>query len=220
MKGLLISFEGGEGAGKGTQVALLKQALEAQGKRVLVTREPGGTPMAEEIRHLLKHHPAGGELSEVAQAEVLLFMASRVLNYQRVILPALFQQKIVLCDRFIDSSVVYQGVVRGLGADNVGWLNNFATQGRKPDLTFLLDLPVKVGFERVRQRNGGVAVERGNDRFEALGEVFFEKIRQAHLELAKQENDRIIVIDASRTDSQIIAQEILQHVKNRMAAVN
>ena len=229
MGGLLISFEGGEGAGKGTQVQLLKTALEARGHAVELTREPGGTAVGERIRYLLKHDEAGKTMRD--QTELLLFIAARAQNYFERILPALEAGKIVICDRFIDSSAVYQGISRGLGVDNVAWLNNYATAGRKPDVTFLLDISVQEGFERAHKRPPEVQLvmempgevkadaEKSvlmRDRLEDAGRAFHEQVRRGYLELAKKESARFIVVDATPAPEKI-AKEILTHVENRLA---
>lgn len=227
MAGLLISFEGGEGAGKGTQVQLLKAGLEAQGHTVELTREPGGTAVGERIRYLLKHDEAGKTMRD--QTELLLFIAARAQNYFERILPALEAGKIVICDRFIDSSVIYQGIGRGLGSEPVNWLNAYATAGRKPDVTFLMDIPVEVGFARVGRRaaNTQLALDiklegasgEIHDRIEDAGEKFFNTVRQGYLQLAKSEPERFVVIDAT-PEPQKVAKEILTHVEHRLATTN
>jgi dTMP kinase len=229
MSGLLISFEGGEGVGKGTQVRLLKERLEAAGREVVLTREPGGTEVGERIRFLLKHDIAGKNMRN--ETELLLFIAARAQNYFERIEPALERGAVIICDRFIDSSVIYQGIGRGLGVDRVKWLNSFATAGRSPDLTFVLDVPVDVGFARVGKRplaeqlaldiklEGGRG-ELERDRIEDAGEPFFETIRKSYLELAEKEPQRIVVVDGSPSDPQIIARKIWKYVEPRLAAVH
>ena len=214
MRGLLISFEGGEGAGKGTQVRLLKEALEAAGKTVVLTREPGGTPIGEKIRHLLKHDPDGKNM--VPRAELLLFLAARAQNFDERIYPALEKGEIVICDRFIDSSAVYQGHTRGLGVEAVDSFNDFATNHHKPDITFIVDLPVEVGLERVRLREG--AHPALWDRLDSEKKSFHEKVREGYLALHKREGKRCVLIDASRSDIAAIHAEILNHVESRLAA--
>lgn len=225
MAGLLISFEGGEGGGKGTQVALLKERLEAEGQIVELTREPGGTAVGERIRFLLKHDEAGKTMRD--QTELLLFIAGRAQNYFERIKPALEAGKIVICDRFIDSSVIYQGIGRGLGVDPVNWLNDYATAGRKPDITFLMDVPVEVGFARVGKRPHQTqlaldvklegATGELHDRMEDAGEEFFNSVRSGYLKLAKAEPERFVVIDGTPDDPKMIAKEIYRHVEHRLA---
>ncbi len=213
MVGLLSSVEGGEGAGKGTQVRLLNERLGKEGHTVLLTREPGGTAVGEKIRYLLKHDPAN--VNMVPQAELMLFMAARAQNFVEVIAPALAEGKVVICDRFIDSSQVYQGVGRKLGTAVVEWLNNYATLGRKPDITFLLDISVDQGFARVGKR----PPEAARDRMEEAPRQFYEDVRNAYLAIAKQEKDRFVVIDASRNNPEEIAQEIYKHVADKLASI-
>ena len=208
--------------GKGTQVGLLKLALEAKGLEVELTREPGGTPIGEKIRHLLKFDPDGKTMTH--EAELLLFVSARAQNFSQKILPALNAGKIVICDRFIDSSVVYQGVCRGLGVERVQWLNNFATQKRQPDLTFILDVPVEVGFERVHRRKPEVqmalntmeSIAPARDRMDDFGLEAAQKIREAYLAIALGDSGRCVVVDANRQKEEI-AKEILNHVEDRLA---
>lgn len=179
--GLFVTFEGVEGAGKTTQIALLKAALERDGRRVCVTREPGGDAVAEGVRQLLLSQ----EMSP--RAELLLFLASRAQNVERVIKPELEQGAVVLCDRFIDSSVAYQGVARGLGRDTVAELNEFATGGLLPDITFLLDLDPQTGLMRQTDRN----------RMEEESLAFHLRVRQGYLQEAERSPNRFCVLDAS-----------------------
>jgi dTMP kinase len=228
MSGLLISFEGSEGAGKGTQVQLLKEQLEASGITVELTREPGGTAVGERIRYLLKHDVAGKTM--LHQTELLLFIAARAQNYHERILPALQQGKVVICDRFIDSSLVYQGHGRGLGVEVVEWLNNYATASRRPDLTFLLDIPTHIGMMRVGKRTPqeqlaldikleGAPTEELHDRLEEMGTPFFDAVRHNYLALAKSQPERFVVINAAGDDRHAIAKEIWQHVHTKLAAL-
>jgi dTMP kinase len=187
--GLFISFEGSEGCGKSTQIVLLEEALLAGGREVLRVREPGGTPLGEEIRRLLKHSAAGEGMC--AEAEILLFSASRAELTRSLILPALDAGRVVIADRFVDSTTVYQGVARGLPASAVSTVNAFATSGRLPDLTILLDLDVATS----RARTDGRGLQR--DRFEREDDAFFARVRQGYLELAAAEPTRFLVIDAT-----------------------
>ncbi|MDE1171593.1 MAG: dTMP kinase [Verrucomicrobium sp.] len=184
-----ISFEGSEGCGKTTQIALLRERLEQRGETVLLTREPGGTLLGEAIRHLLKHAREGQNMA--AEAELLLFNASRAELVRKEILPALDSGAWVLSDRFGDSSVVYQGIARGLGMETVRQVVEFATGGLKPGLTFLLDLDPKVASRRIRRRPQPV------DRIEKEGSAFFAKVRDGFLSLAQAEPDRIRTIDTT-----------------------
>jgi dTMP kinase len=190
-RGRLITFEGGEGTGKSTQLELLRRHLEQRGFATLGTREPGGTPLAEAIRELLldrRHVPDG-------LTEVFLLEAARRDLVQRVVRPALERGAIVLCDRFSDSSLVYQGLVRGVGLEAVAELNRLATGGLEPDLTLLFDVDPGVSLTRVESRNaGGRPVE---SRFDAEPDAFHRAVRDAYLELARLEPRRVRVIDAA-----------------------
>ncbi len=185
--GLLIAFEGGDGAGKSTQAAELAAALESRGFTVLRTREPGGTPIGEKLRSLVLDH-GHGHID--ARTEALIFAASRAAHASQVIRPALARGEIVLTDRYIDSSVAYQGAGRGLGADAVRSLNDWATDGLQPDLTVLLDVTPGIGRER---RTAGDATE---DRLESEADEFHTTIRTAFLDLAAARPDRYLVLPA------------------------
>ncbi len=185
--GAFITFEGIEGSGKSTQAALLKAFLEAQGLEVLVTREPGGSPIGEQIRQILLDP---GNHGMVPLAELLLYEASRCQHVEAVIRPALDDGKTVICDRFFDASTAYQGYARGLGIKMVGKLNLVATGGRKPDLTLVLDLPVNVGLRRLG---------RNLDRIEREAVEFHDRVRQGYLRIAEDEPDRVKVVDAAGT---------------------
>ena len=186
-RGFFVTFEGVEGAGKTTQIALLKAALERDGRRVCVTREPGGDAVAEGVRQLLLSQ----EMSP--RAELLLFLASRAQNVERVIKPELAQGAVVLCDRFIDSSIAYQGIARGLGRDTVAALNEFATGGLMPDITFLLDLDPQIGLTRQTDRN----------RIEEESLDFHLRVRQGYLEEAERSPNRFCVLDAALPPAQL-----------------
>jgi dTMP kinase len=227
MAGLLITFEGGEGVGKGTQVKLLKETLEAKGIETELTREPGGTPLGEKIRHMLKFDPDGRNMR--AETEILLFVSARAENFFKRIAPALESGKVVLCDRFIDTATIYQGRVRGLGVDRVRWLNDFATGGRKPDITFLLDLPIDKWAERVNRRPPELQLvlpiagqpQKPQPNITCRMDEFAinaaKEIREGYLWLAKDEPSRFVVIDASPPDPKLIAKEIWKHVENKLA---
>jgi len=190
MAGLFISFEGGEGCGKSTQIAALKTRLEAEGHSVVQTREPGGTQLGEAIRNLLQHDEAGQGMSP--ETELLLFAASRAQHVRELIAPAIAEGKIVLCDRFMDSTTVYQGVARAINSDQVATINKFALGLTKPDLTILIDLPPEIGLARVHARSDGKL-----DRMEQEAIEFFEAVRQGYLDLAAQDLERFIILDGS-----------------------
>ena len=201
-RGWLITFEGGEGTGKSTQLGLLERHLADRGFTTLTTREPGGTPLAEAIRGLLldpRHDPDG-------LTEVFLLEAARHDLSDRILRPALARGTVVLCDRFSDSSLVYQGVVRGLGLETVVELNRLATGGLEPDLTLVFDLDPDASLARVEGRNAGShPVE---SRFDAEPAAFHRALRQAYLELAKRQPERIRVIDA-RGPTEEVARRVL-----------
>ena len=185
--GLFIAFEGGDGAGKSTQAAELARALEARGMTVLRTREPGGTPIGEKLRSLVLDH-GHGHID--AHTEALIFAASRAAHASQIIRPALGRGETVLTDRYIDSSVAYQGAGRSLGADAVRSINEWATSGLLPDLTVLLDVDPAVGRQR---RTSGDAAE---DRLESEADDFHTRIRDAFLSLAAARPDRYLVLPA------------------------
>lgn len=191
MSGIFISFEGGEGCGKSTQIELLAERLKAEGVIVHQTREPGGTKLGEAIRNLLQHEYAGEGMCP--EAELLLFTAARSQITRELIRPALERGEIVLCDRFMDSTTVYQGVARAIDPAQVETINRFATGGLKPDLTILLDLTPEVGMQRVHARSDGQL-----DRMEQEDLSFFNEVRRGYLELADADPDRFLVLDASR----------------------
>ncbi len=191
-KGRFISFEGSEGCGKSTQIELLAEWLERDGRQVLLTREPGGTVVGEYIRELLQHTPEAAAMT--AEAELLLFAASRAQLVREVIAPALQQGQWVVADRFLDSTTVYQGIARGLGRATVEAVNRLAVGSMVPDLTLLLDMDAGEGLARA----SAASREAGqSDRMEDLGLDFFEKVRQGYLELVESEDPRIEVVDAS-----------------------
>lgn len=191
-KGRFISFEGSEGCGKSTQIRLLADALERDGRQVLLTREPGGTVVGEHIRNLLQHTPEAAAMTP--EAELLLFAASRAQLVREVIRPALEQGHWVVADRFLDSTTVYQGLARGLDREAVEAVNRFAVGTLLPDLTLLLDMDAAEGLARA---NAASRVAGQTDRMEDQGLEFFAKVRQGYLELAASEGARIEVIDAS-----------------------
>lgn len=190
MAGFFVSFEGGEGCGKSTQISLLMAHWQAAGRRVLQVREPGGTAIGEVIRHLLKYHPENGAMTR--EAELLLFAASRAQLVREKIAPFLAEDGIVVADRFLDSTTVYQGSGRDLPADQVAAINDFAAGTCRPDVTFLLDLDAVTGLARARARHAG-----RHDRMEQAEEAFYHTVRQAYLDLAAREPQRFCVLDAA-----------------------
>ncbi len=191
MPGLFISFEGSEGCGKSTQIRRLAERLEAAGHAVRQTREPGGTPLGEAIRGLLQHDPAGEGMTP--EAELLLFAASRAQLTRRFIAPALERGEIVLCDRFMDSTTVYQGVARRLDPLSVAAINTFAVDTVEPQLTLLLDLDAETGLARAR------AASEQTDRMERESIDFFNAVRNGYLQIAAADPERIQVIDAGQS---------------------
>ena len=213
MRGLFITLEGGEGAGKSTQSRLLKSAIENLGREVILTREPGGTPEAEKIRDLLVQRDGG---NWTPMAECLLFFAARQMHVETLIKPALVAGKIVICDRFTDSTVAYQGYGHGFDIPTIRAIENLTFGGFKPDKTFILDLPVVDGLSRsIKQKNISSGKENTEDRFEKLQRDFHEKLRQGFLEISKQDSARCVVIDAKQS-AQDVYNSIWEHVKNAL----
>jgi dTMP kinase len=201
-----ISFEGGDGSGKTAQLRLLESYLISQGKVCLSTREPGGTPLGKMIRRVLLEV---GKKEIFTPTELFLYLADRSQHVREVIQPALESGKLVLCDRFTDSTLAYQGYGRRVDLEMLRRLNQVASCGILPDLTFLLDCPVQVGLSRTTKRTAGMDSSKAReDRFEREQVDFHEKVRQGFLELARAENERIYVLDASRS-----IQEIHEEIK-------
>lgn len=189
-QGFLLTLEGGEGGGKTTQIVRLRDRLTKAGKDVVVLREPGGTVISEQIRDVVL---SSKNIGIAFTAEVLLFQAARAQIYREIVLPSLEAGKVVILDRSRDSSVVYQGMVRGFGKDMVENLNDLSTKETYPDATFLLDLPVEIGLQR-REESGKI------DRLDMEGMEFHVKVREAYLELAKDDTqNRWHLIDASKS---------------------
>lgn len=206
-RGLLISFEGSEGSGKTTQIAELSERLENEGFEVVVTREPGGTEIGEEIRHLLMHATASEKLTP--EAELLLFAASRAQLVRELILPSLEAGKIILCDRFLDSTTVYQGVGRQISMEPVHIINTFAVGSIMPDLTVVLDVPAELGMARIKRRKTDLP-----DRMETETIDFYRKVREGYLMLAKAMPERFIVVDGTG-DKDKVQRAIWDEVKHR-----
>lgn len=203
---LFVSFEGSEGSGKTTQITLLQAHLEKAGREVFVTREPGGTEIGEEIRHLLKHAQTVDKMCP--ETELLLFAASRAQLVRERIVPALQEGKTVLCDRYLDSTTVYQGVARKISSDPVAMINRFAVGEVMPDLTIILDIPAELGFERIKTRTSDLP-----DRMEQESIDFYRAVREGYLLLASSLPERFMVVDGTQPTqnvSQIIWDEIVR----------
>lgn len=208
MAGFFISFEGIEGSGKSTQVALLAQALRSQGREVVVTREPGGTAVGQVLRRLLLESTSA---PLAPGAELYLMLADRAQHVREIVAPALQADKVVISDRFADSTTAYQGYGRGVELTLLAQLNAFACGRWMPALTFLLDMPVSAGVQRVRQRQGGT-----EDRFEAESVAFHERVRAGYLAVAHSEPQRVCVVDAARPVA-VIHRDVSAAVQDRLA---
>jgi len=207
--GKLISFEGAEGSGKSTQIARLAKRLVKRSHEVLSVREPGGTEIGEQVRNIIVHNSNGDEMC--AETELLLFAAARAQLVREVMVPALLKGAIVLSDRFLDSSTVYQGIGRNLGSDPVSMINRFAVGNVMPVLTIVFDVPPSVSKKRIRQRASDIP-----DRMERENIDFYKKIRKGYLLLAKQMPERIAVIDGTQPEADI-EREIWKVVKRALA---
>ena len=207
---MFLTFEGGEGCGKSTQIQRLAERLRALGREVVVTREPGGTEIGEQLRHLLQFSAAGHRLA--SESELLLFAASRAQLVRELIRPALDRGAIVLADRFLDSTTVYQGVARRIDPAEVAAINHFAVGPTLPALTFLLDLPPALARARLaaRPRPSGAP-----DRMEQQPPEFYEAVRRGYLDLAARETTRIRLLDATASIEQL-ATDIWQAVATRL----
>lgn len=208
-KGLFFSLEGGEGAGKSTAAKALKEALDARGYSVLLTREPGGTPLGEEIRHLLLQEETTGR-KPCAMAELLLFLAARAQLIAQVIIPALEEGQIVISDRFHDSTVVYQGIARGLGEKFVEGLGKNICGQVMPSRTFLFDIDPLVGLKRATSLSGKP------DRIESEAMAFHDRVRQGFLAQATTHPERFSILPASLPQEQVAAlliNEVLAYLK-------
>ncbi|PDM39442.1 MULTISPECIES: dTMP kinase [unclassified Geobacillus] len=200
MKGRFFSFEGPDGAGKTTMITKLESFLREKGFDVLLTREPGGVRIAEEIRSIIlnpKHTEMDG------RTEALLYAAARRQHLLEKIIPAIKAGKIVLCDRFVDSSLAYQGFARGLGIDEILQINQFAIDGFFPSLTIYFDIDPKIGLERIQKNK-----QREINRLDMESLSFHYKVREGYLKIAERFSDRIIVIDASKPVDEVFAMTI------------
>ncbi|QXD22654.1 dTMP kinase [Opitutia bacterium ISCC 51] len=194
--GLFITFEGSEGTGKTTQIQRLTSKLESNNRKVVISREPGGTPLGEDIRHLLKHAESGQNM--VPRAELLLFAASRAQHVDELIRPKLEQGQVVICDRFLDSTAVYQGIARAIDGDTVEAINKIAIASTLPDITVLIDLDPEEGFRRIQSRN-----TEPPDRMEQEHMDFYKAVRQGYLDLAARNTDRFLVIDGQQSIDEV-----------------
>jgi dTMP kinase len=213
MKGIFITFEGPEGGGKSTQIVRLARRLRKMGRKVLCTREPGGTRTGEAIRNILQHDSAGEPISPTA--ETLLFEASRAQLVEKVILPALKKGNAVLCDRFTDSTIAYQGYGRGLDVETIIDINSFVTGGLAPDITILLDIDIERGFERLQGRNQ--RQKTAHDRMEREARTFHKRVRAGFLKLARRWSKRFVVVDANR-DAAAVEADVWRAVRKKALA--
>ena len=213
MAGVLLSFEGGEGCGKTTQIELLADVLHERGREVVVTREPGGTPLGLALRQILLNleleQQADAPLA--AKAELLLMLADRAQHIQGVIAPSLQAGQIVLCDRFADSTTAYQGYGRGFDLTEIARQNAFVCGACMPQLTFVLDLPVAVGLRRAQERRGTAAV----DHFEAESVAFHERVRSGFLQIARADPERVCILDANQSID-VVQRAIFEKVQKRL----
>jgi dTMP kinase len=205
MTGFFITIEGSEGAGKSTQARRLASALELAGHSVVLTREPGGTEIGEAIRAILLEHRNHAMLAET---EALLHTAARSQHVGEKIRPALANGQIVVCDRFVDSTLAYQGGGRGIAIERLGAIQEIATGGLKPDLKILLDVPVEIGLARRFGTSGEI------NRMDTAGEGFHRRVRATFLQLADEQPDDWIVIDASRNEAEV-TDELIRAVASR-----
>lgn len=206
MQGLFISMEGPDGAGKSTQIELLQNYLADKGYEIVITREPGGTVISEAIRHIILNK----DYAEMSPStELLLYAAARAQLVHEVIRPALKDGKAVICDRFVESSVVYQGIARGLGIDTVYAVNDYALEGLRPQLTILLDLDAEEGLRRKKN-------QAELDRMEAAGLDFHKKVAEGYRLLAERDSERIMRISATLPKEEIHA-KIVKEIERRIS---
>lgn len=210
--GKFITFEGPEGGGKTTQAKRLMSRLSAEGYDAIYTREPGGTPTGEAIREILQHDKAGEPICD--ETEVFLFAASRAQLVRKVIIPALERGIHIVCDRFADSTTVYQGYGRGFDIEQMIAINEFAIHGATPDITLLMDVDIALGFERLESRQSELFQE--SDRIEREERAFHERVRQGYLELAERWPDRFVRLDATRKAEEV-EKDVWDQVKRVLA---
>jgi len=208
--GKFITFEGPEGSGKSTHVKRLTQFLEDQGIDVVATREPGGTALGERIRNMIQH--SADEEIPVYRTELLLFLASRAQHVEQLIIPKIKAGSWVLCDRFYDSTMAYQGYGRGLDLQELKRLNSFAVNGLNPDLTILIDVSPETSRKRLAHRHSSGEIKP--DRIEKEEAEFHERLRSGFLEMAEQEQDRFYVVNAER-DRHVVMEDIRSFITNR-----
>jgi dTMP kinase len=211
-RGIFVSFEGSEGCGKSTQIRLLADRLKGLGHEVILTREPGGTEIGEQLRHLLQFSKAGHRMA--SETELLLFTASRAQLVREVIAPALDAGTMVLADRFLDSTTVYQGVARKLDPAEVAAINRFAVGDTLPDITFVLDLDPTIARERLKHRPAPAGAP---DRMESQPATFFEAVRTGYLQLAKDNPERVRLLNAAGSVEDLsdrIWAELSPHLKS------
>lgn len=210
--GIFITFEGIEGCGKTTQLGLVADSLDTKGFNCLITREPGGTGIGEKVRKIL----LSSQNSEIMPVtELFLYMASRSQHVEEVIKPALADNKIVLCDRFSDATIAYQAYARGIDLESVKELNQLATSGLKPDITVLLDCPVDIGLARATGRMSSQISQMREDRFEREDISFHQRVREGYLEIGRDEDERVLIIDGTR-DMDIVHEEICKTVFSKI----
>lgn len=207
--GQFITFEGIEGCGKTTQIKRAGEYLKQRRIPFIITEEPGGTPIGRKIREILLNKDSLGEINR--ETELLLFSAARSQHVRDVIIPALKECTLVLCDRFYDATLAYQGYGRGLDIDFIRAMNVFSTANVKPALTFLLDLPVEIGLKRAMNRISRIKDGRAEDRFEREDMEFHKRVRTAYLALAEQDKNRFRVINSAQ-DIETVHQEICSHL--------
>jgi dTMP kinase len=212
--GFFITFEGIEGCGKTTQIGRLTSFLKNARREFILTREPGGTEIGEQIRKILLDRENAG-LDPMS--ELLLYAAARVQHLRQTIFPALQEGRIVLCDRFMDATTAYQGYGRGLDPSWIDEIHRRAMDDVRPDLTFLLDLPVEVGLQRARNRMEGQTLSE--DRFERVDLEFHRRVREGYLQLARREPDRFVILDGMK-DEETLHREILSRLRAKVLDQN
>ena len=206
--GLFITFEGPEGSGKTTQIRMAGKHLEKKHVPYLITEEPGGTKLGNELRRLLLNKSS---LNITGKAELLLFAAARAQHVVEIILPAIEEGTVVLCDRYSDATIAYQGYGRALRLDDVRWVNGFASQALQPDITFLFDIPVEIGLQRAKSRISRIVDSPAEDRFEREDLDFHWRVWKGYHALVKETPERFYVIDASR-HVETVYREVCRHL--------